>query len=682
MMASRTVTAACALLLAAAFVPGGGAMDPMELPCGKTMRVATHVFPPFVNIDRTKCDGQRCPKAAFGCHSDLPVGCSKGGITYRFVENDLKAELKKQCKALGKSEVIAFEWFVPPSDLSSASSPVSMVCNGAYNSSGLALQNGLCASGTPGHAHEYKEVGKGGNSSCDAVKGTCAGPDLAAGSIQIRIDRLSLLHFSTAYLTVSQQVVVRAPSNSQFFADLPKNMGLIFAPFENMLWAYIMAEIGVMTLILLFVDGAVNDDIAEGWESIPDAFYWSFTTILGGADKAPVSIGGKVVFVAHAIFALIIAATYTGAVAAFLTTSAGLESVDGYDALTGGKFPVAIRGPYWDSSAAEPIYKGVWSGGTGTNQTAASSQFLQMQALMESDSSASFNIMTYQRMETRTPTNDPWEYKKDTSPCKDKDNVLGVFDAVLCGKDSDRATPMAMVHDSYSVIAELNRRKQIDGSCKLISVGTQVNPAGLGLAFPASEVGSNLAIPFSKAILTLTQRDAMTQIIRNESLHKDSCANAPGNELQLSLIEMAGLFVMTAAGIVLGCIVGIVERFFYFRAQASEAVEGDGDQGSKAGNEDEEKEEEVQAVAAEEENIQEEYECITGLLGELDEQMGRIEELSSKLTELREKAQDMQVAEGDAGNNGPGTNPNRAISPTLSGGPVEDVWKTLMPKST
>ena len=124
-----------------------------------------------------------------------------------------------------------------------------------------------------------------------------------------------------------------------------------------------------------------------------------------------------------------------------------------------------------------------------------------------------------------------------------------------------------------------------------------------------------------------------------------------------------------------------MERFSYFRAQASEAVEGDGDQGSKAGNEDEEKEEEVQAVAAEEENIQEEYECITGLLGELDEQMGRIEELSSKLTELREKAQDMQVAGGDAGNNGPGTKPSRTISPTLSGGPVEDVWKTLMPKS-
>jgi hypothetical protein len=34
----------------------------------------------------------------------------------------------------------------------------------------------------------------------------------------------------------------------------------------------------------------------QGFTSIPDTFYWSFTTVLGGADKAPVSIGGKVLY--------------------------------------------------------------------------------------------------------------------------------------------------------------------------------------------------------------------------------------------------------------------------------------------------------------------------------------------------------------------------------------------------
>lgn len=36
--------------------------------------------------------------------------------------------------------------------------------------------------------------------------------------------------------------------------------------------------------------------LCQGFTSIPDTFYWSLTTVLGGADKAPVSIGGKVPF--------------------------------------------------------------------------------------------------------------------------------------------------------------------------------------------------------------------------------------------------------------------------------------------------------------------------------------------------------------------------------------------------
>ena len=58
----------------------------------------------------------------------------------------------------------------------------------------------------------------------------------------------------------------------------------------------------------------------------------------------------QIVFVAHAIFAMIIGATYTGAVAAFLISSSGLARIDGFDSLATGKFGVAIRGPSFDSS--------------------------------------------------------------------------------------------------------------------------------------------------------------------------------------------------------------------------------------------------------------------------------------------------------------------------------------------
>jgi hypothetical protein len=58
----------------------------------------------------------------------------------------------------------------------------------------------------------------------------------------------------------------------------------------------------------------------------------------------------QTVFVAHSIFAMIIGATYTGAVAAFLISTSNIPTVDDFDSLATGKFGVAIQGPQFDSS--------------------------------------------------------------------------------------------------------------------------------------------------------------------------------------------------------------------------------------------------------------------------------------------------------------------------------------------
>lgn len=134
---------------------------------------------------------------------------------------------------------------------------------------------------------------------------------------------------------------------------------------------------------------------------------------------------------------------------------------------------------------------GSHSGGTSSNKTTASTQFMIMQSLMKSSSTTSFNMYTYERMNTRTAEGNDWVYKstcatartlrslsfgrecleitppaflsakrcllrhshcpaphalltldsysksplaEETSPCDDKTNVLGVYDAVMCGK--------------------------------------------------------------------------------------------------------------------------------------------------------------------------------------------------------------------------------------------------------
>lgn len=197
-------------------------------------------------------------------------------------------------------------------------------------------------------------------------------------------------------------------------------------------------------------------------------------------------MGGKVVFIAHSIFALIIAATYTGAVAAFLISSSGmlapgrssfahvmsvhvlcspsfylhlsfslhflspgLEAVTGFDSLATGKFGVALRGPSFDSSLPEPPFlgsslcvagiqsmalpkmerelddqgtdhdciltctriSGSHNGGTASNQTTSSTQFMIMQSLMKSSSTTTFSMYTYERMNTRTAAGNDWVYE-------------------------------------------------------------------------------------------------------------------------------------------------------------------------------------------------------------------------------------------------------------------------------
>ena len=76
----------------------------------------------------------------------------------------------------------------------------------------------------------------------------------------------------------------------------------------------------------------------------------------------------------------------------------------------------------------------------------------------------------------------------------------------------DSESPEALVHDYHSLIYELNRRKKIDGHCKLVTRGVAVNPSGIALAFPH---GSDMHIPFSKAILNLVAQDTISNILRS-----------------------------------------------------------------------------------------------------------------------------------------------------------------------
>jgi len=60
--------------------------------------------------------------------------------------------------------------------------------------------------------------------------------------------------------------------------------------------------------------------------------------------------------------------------------------------------------------------EGAHSGGTSTNQTTESTQFMIMQSLMKSSSTTKFNMYTYERMNTRTADNTDWVYESERPP--------------------------------------------------------------------------------------------------------------------------------------------------------------------------------------------------------------------------------------------------------------------------
>jgi hypothetical protein len=220
--------------------------DPMSRPYGMTFRIATRDFPPF-NVDRTNCIDQMRGKEAFGC---THVSCDKGGITYRFVEVELKTELQKQCRAILQllAVEIQFQWILPATALKSASSPVVMVCNGSFTSSIPELVGKMTRKSTvKTEAGYHKDPTSIADivSFCTSVDDTgckVLGPDMAAGpsSIQIRIDCMELVQSTAQFLSTPQQVATRPDIENLFFGDILDKP--FFGPFLLGLWIAIVVR--------------------------------------------------------------------------------------------------------------------------------------------------------------------------------------------------------------------------------------------------------------------------------------------------------------------------------------------------------------------------------------------------------------------------------------------------------
>ena len=238
------------------------------IPCGKVVRVATHLAPPFIKVDTQKCSAQKCPPEAFG---------SDGGLTYEFVMNEVRDGLIQICKDRGDTPRVDFEWYLPATDRTNPRSALEMVCQGSFSPGQAAAESqaalvNRCKSGTPAGYKGPSPIGtcrQIGDQSC-----LSSGPDFAAGALHITPDALQMLSMTAPYYNFKQLTVKRPAEQPDLVTELTK----VYAAFSNELWLCIMGEVLLVWLLFLATEPYNDDCLEGGWTLYFDCFYWSFTT--------------------------------------------------------------------------------------------------------------------------------------------------------------------------------------------------------------------------------------------------------------------------------------------------------------------------------------------------------------------------------------------------------------------
>jgi len=465
-----------------------------------------------------------------------------------------------------------------------------------------------------------------------------------------------MVDFSLPYMTESQ-VVVKRPD--PLFTVSASRLLTIFRPFTGLLWFTIIVEVLIVWILIMLTEAGVighlfartekvkhitkkkrkrkageslrNVAIAGGIHAIYDSFFWSMGSAFdpGGPGKAPTTVSGRFIMLAHWFFLVVMAATYTGSVGPFLSDSADLDIIQSFNDLKGGRYSVVVRGPTWDSHHPNPDYLGSFEGGNSDTTVSPSAQFTLLQATMRNDFSSNFKIYTTINMHSfigdqrivMTP---------DNSPCDVEGARLGAYDMVLCKTGDGVTEPDSLIYDAHAVVYELGKRKEVDGKCNLITAGSYFNPSGLAFAFP-----KNTSFPqiFSRAIersRTGGKIDAYKAKYKIRDEDNECFDDVPSGGLVMTIALLSGLFVITGVVVIIALVMGFVFRVIWpiFCAKLDAAALAEIEAAEAAQNEEEEEEEE------------ETPEQITmNLLNHAYEESTKLEELAEGLAESARRAE-------------------------------------------
>uniref|UniRef100_A0A914V469 Glutamate receptor 1 n=1 Tax=Plectus sambesii TaxID=2011161 RepID=A0A914V469_9BILA len=359
----------------------------------------------------------------------------------------------------------------------------------------------------------------------------------AVGPLTINKERERVVDFSKPFMTTGISIMIKKPEKQEF------SVFSFLQPLGMDIWLFILCSyIGVSMVIYLVSRVSPyewrTEETAEGGYVISNDFtvynclWFTLAAFMQqGTDILPRSLSGRVASSAWWFFTLIMVASYTANLAAFLTLEKMTPPIESVD----------------DLASQHRIDYGIASGGS-------------TQAFF-----ADSAVPIYQKM---------WQYMYSRNEQQKAEHLVktGSTNGTQTIMVRTYAEGIAKVRESKGLYAFLleetaNEYENTRKPCDTMKVGSRLNSLGYGVA---TKIGSDLRDPINFAILYLQERGELKKLENKWWYDRGQCdQGAPdgGESSSLNLSKVAGIFYILMGGMVLSLVTAFSEYLFQSRRQ-------------------------------------------------------------------------------------------------------------------
>ncbi|KAH8376031.1 hypothetical protein KR093_005603, partial [Drosophila rubida] len=346
--------------------------------------------------------------------------------------------------------------------------------------------------------------------------------DLAVGSMTITYARESVIDFTKPFMNLGISILLKVPTSE------PNRLFSFLNPLAIEIWIYVLVAYLLVSLTIYvvskfspmewqYINPCDIDNITISNQfSLSDSFWFAISTLMQqGSDIHPKAVSTRIITSIWGFFSLIIVASYTANLAAFLTVERMMNPIENADDL---------------ASQTEISYGTLESGSTMTFfRDSMIETYKKMWRIMDNKKQLSF---------TRT-------YE----------------DGIRRVNQGNYAFLMESTMLDYVVQRD----------CNLTQIGGLLDTKGYGIATPK---GSPWRDKISLAILELQEKGDIQMFYDKWWKNTDeTCTRKSSNKLSkanaLGLDSIGGVFVVLIAGILIAFIVAFVEFFINFRYHAN-----------------------------------------------------------------------------------------------------------------